>query len=445
MRKNLLFLRSMLLLIVLFAAVFFFACTPKENDDLQTEIPGKTKIEQEEIKDPPKVDNKAPVSVAQWVYKETVLDEDGSILFDLQFSYPEILSSAEGSVDAVNEYYQNRFADYAASILADGYEKAKSDKEAAAAGDYLFMPHAYSSTPGIYYNGNGLLSVVNELYEYTGGAHQTTYWRSETFDLETGQKLALSDIFTGSKDEILESIYQLVLDQIEEQKGTDEFYYFDDYADNVRKYYEEEDFFLTADGIIFYYQPYAIAPHAAGLPMFKLPFDEAKTLALDLTALPAAETEAKRILYERAQQLIDRNITAFCEIFGLAMLELEMPQDSLTEESLLPVKDDRFLNYADLESFVRSTYIKTEADNLLANGRYHNVDGKLYADITTDAGMGYYIDWNSYGFAVSDLTESSAKLTIWVSEDSPAGEEELELTIKMIKENGTWLLEKMFY
>src|SRR5690606_5579807 len=93
-----------------------------------------------------------------------------------------------------------------------------------------------------------------------------------TFDVRTGEMLTLSDIFGLSDEEALKKVYQLVISQIEEAKDK-EGIYFDNYRENVKSY-SETDFLLGPNGIIFYYQLYTIAPYAAGIPTFELPYDE---------------------------------------------------------------------------------------------------------------------------------------------------------------------------
>ena len=94
---------------------------------------------------------------------------------------------------------------------------------------------------------------------------------------------------------------------------------------------------------------------------------------------------------------------------------------------------------------MRGIYVKSEADTLMNSGRYIDKDGRLHGDINKDTGMGYYIDWNNYRFEVNETSESSAIITIYVVDDSPAGKEETTIEVKMLKENDRWLLEKMFY
>ncbi|SDG68180.1 DUF3298 and DUF4163 domain-containing protein [Desulfosporosinus hippei] len=369
-------------------------------------------------------------------------DQDGSVLLYLKITYPEIRNPENNpGISKINEYYSKQCDSFLGNALGDGLEMARADKEVALSGGFEFRPHAYERSTEIYYNGNDLLSVVNLVYENTGGAHPNSGWLSETFDVKTGMRLTLADILGGSSEEALEKVYQTVLAKIKETEGTENFVYQENYADNVRRSYSEDDFVLTSNSLMVYYQPYAIAAYVAGIPKFDLPYSQMKTPPLNIPTLPNSQLE--RDLYSQVGYLLERNKEAFYEIFGLSMLPMDIPEKRGDNEVLFPVIDRRFVNYADFEQFVRGTYIRSEADLLLSNGKYQNVEGKLYGDISKDAGLGYYVNWNDYSYVLETINETSAKLTIFTTDDSPAGKKNMTITVGLQEVNGVWLLEKV--
>jgi len=62
-----------------------------------------------------------------------------------------------------------------------------------------------------------------------------------------------------------------------------------------------------------------------------------------------------------------------------------------------------------------------------------------------DGGMGYYTNWNDYRFALSDITSTNARLTVYTENNSPAGREDETLTVKLEKVDGYWVMERMVY
>lgn len=384
----------------------------------------------------------APVQVIFKVYSETFKDDNGSLLMEAKIISPEILNPANDSALAsINEYYAMWYDDFIAKIRSEGLKKAKENKAEAQKNNFPFHPHYYERAAYVTYNGNNLLSVLSEQFESTGGAHPITFWYSQTFDVASGKKLTLPDLLGGSKEEALQKVYDTVLAQIKEKEGTNEFYYNESYQEDVKKYYAEDDFVLKSDSLVIYYQLYAIAPYAAGFREFAIPYAKAESFARPIASLETNDSE--RELYFQANQLIERNKTIFYEIYGLAMLSLKTPDSGAGSETIFPVNDERFTTFAELEGYIRNTYVKTQADALLGNGRYLDKNGKLYGDLSKDAGMGYYVDWNSYTMEMTDISDKTAVLKIHTVDNSPAGKENITLTVNLVKEGDSWLLEKM--
>ncbi|MFY9370528.1 MAG: DUF3298 and DUF4163 domain-containing protein, partial [bacterium] len=224
------------------------------------------------------------VAVLYRVSTETVRDpEDGTPLLEARVIVPQLenLENTEG-IAAINSYYEDFAEKYLAYAVGEGGQIAQTEWDAVREDGFPFHTHHYDSAAEVYYNGSNLLSVLQTDYEYTGGAHPMQYRSAATFDITTGEKLSLADIMGGSMEEALERVYDLVLAQIEERKGSDDFYFNESYREDLREYYGEEDFYLTGDGIVFYYQIYALAPYVAGFPEFKMPLAEAGPLAREI-------------------------------------------------------------------------------------------------------------------------------------------------------------------
>jgi len=382
------------------------------------------------------------LEIAHHVHTETVRDVDGLTILEAKIILPEIKNpDKKEGIAAINAYYQKQAEDFFTFIFSDGRERALADKADALKSGYTFRPHVYDRNLNIYYNGNNRLSVLAEQYENTGGAHPNAVWLADTFDVRTGEKLALSDILGGTKEQALEKVYQTVLAQIQQKQGTDQAVWYENYQEDVRKSYTKEDFILTENSLLVYYQLYTIAPYAAGFQKFEIPLTQKEMFAQDIGSLPSKEQEREG--YFQAAMLLDRNKTILFDIFGLSMLELEIPENGVDSETLFPVVDERFTTFEELDGYLRSTYVKQEADALLANGRYVEQDGKLYGDISKDGGIGYYVNWQDYRYEISEITDRSATLVIDTTEESPAGKEDITITLKMVKEDDQWLLEEI--
>lgn len=377
------------------------------------------------------------------VHNEMLRDDEGTDLLYLKILSPKIDNADnQPGITAIMDYYGVKLDHFVTSVLSEGRQNALEEMKAAEELNYEFHPFAYERSFDICYNANNLLSITNLQYENTGGAHPNYFQEAATFDVSTGKKLTLADIMGVSREKALEKVYETVLAQIEETKSSPDFAYFDSYKEDVKEYYAEDDFILSSDSIVFFYQRGTIAAGAAGIVSFELPYDKAGELAISIPTSESKELENELITY--AARLIDANNEVFTGIFGLSMLVLDIPESMPENEWVYPVKDDRFATYADLDSFIRNIYVESEADSLMGNGRYINKDGKLYGDMSKDAGMGYYVDWNNYSFKISEISPESALLTINTTDNSPAGTQDITINVKMIKAQNGWLLEKMF-
>lgn len=49
--------------------------------------------------------------------------------------------------------------------------------------------------------------------------------------------------------------------------------YFDDYRKLIAQYFNEEQYYLTPQGVAIYYQQYEIAPYSTGIVVFTVPYD----------------------------------------------------------------------------------------------------------------------------------------------------------------------------
>ena len=131
---------------------------------------------------------------------------------------------------------------------------------------------SYSSTLSeiAYFDGR-YVSFCQQEYDYQGGAHGMPLWIGLTFDLETGERLSLPDVIANSEEELNSIVTEYFAEYI--NGNPEEFW--EEALDIVRdEICFESDFYLTEDGIKFYFHPYALSSYAAGFPEVTIPYDE---------------------------------------------------------------------------------------------------------------------------------------------------------------------------
>ena len=135
------------------------------------------------------------------------------------------------------------------------------------------IPHnSFSSNVSpIYYLDDYYLSFVQQNYDYMGGAHGMPYWISHSFDLQSGEELTLADIISEDDAEVKGLVTQYFSKMYNENP--------DMYWENAVDYVFEQitldsPFYLTGDGIAFYFGPYELASYAAGFQEILVPYSE---------------------------------------------------------------------------------------------------------------------------------------------------------------------------
>ncbi len=125
------------------------------------------------------------------------------------------------------------------------------------------------STYEITYNRDGMLSLYHDDYVFSGGAHGGTVRGSETWDIKDGCRIYLYQ-FAGDPSAFRSEILGSIQGQIALQAEKGDSMYFEDYPQLISEHFNPENFYLTPDGLVIYYQQYEIAPYAAGIPEFTI-------------------------------------------------------------------------------------------------------------------------------------------------------------------------------
>jgi len=117
------------------------------------------------------------------------------------------------------------------------------------------------------FNFKNYLSIVIDYSRYTGGAHGITTRKAYNFDFQNGIQLKLSDLISNNtRKKIIEKINKV----IENNKQR--------YFDKKIEYLSQEQFYLSKEGLIIFFQQYEIAPFASGIPEFKFNYTEIEFL-----------------------------------------------------------------------------------------------------------------------------------------------------------------------
>jgi hypothetical protein len=124
-------------------------------------------------------------------------------------------------------------------------------------------------------NEKDILTFGMSYYSYSGGAHGLSGNGFVVADLLTGKQITLDDVFTPGYQEALGKILEKALRKQENIPDGDSLA---DHNFFVDKIMPNENFYLTLDGIGFYYNIYEIKPYVEGPTDIFLSFKEIKKL-----------------------------------------------------------------------------------------------------------------------------------------------------------------------
>lgn len=159
----------------------------------------------------------------------------------------------------------------AIAALSDSLiQAAAADKVDSEDGDYYNPPYGYDSKISVAYQSDKLITMEIVRLDFTGGAHGMASDVFETFSVPDGISLGWN-MFDMSKSAELK---KLVINAIKQQ-------YFNLTDGEENMFFDETSFplpatapFVLKDGVNFIYQPYEIAPYAAGMPQCSFSYNQ---------------------------------------------------------------------------------------------------------------------------------------------------------------------------
>lgn len=194
-------------------------------------------------------------------------------ILNLEISYPQIqLLENLNNQNNINLYYlnkANKFYIYVSNTLK---KNAIDSYNYSIENNFPFIHYEAIMTYTVTLNNNCLLSTYFDQYEFTGGAHGNTIRTSESWNLETGTMITLTDLTDNPNylEYIINHIITIANNRFEENQNL----FFENYEELIQEYFNPNSFYLTSTGITFYYQHYEIGPYVSGIIEFHIPYNE---------------------------------------------------------------------------------------------------------------------------------------------------------------------------
>lgn len=131
--------------------------------------------------------------------------------------------------------------------------------------NYPIMVYEIYRTFEITLNKNNTISLYADEYVFTGGAHGTTTRTSQTWNMTNGRLINLYELYRRNPYFILD-----ILKEISKQINQNKEIYFEEACCMAIDNFNPQNFYLTTNGIVIYYQQYDIAPYSSGIRTFEI-------------------------------------------------------------------------------------------------------------------------------------------------------------------------------
>lgn len=219
----------------------------------------------------------------QAVTAERIWTADNFPVLTTTYSLPQPTDISSAAAHRIHRYYQAqgqaflRYCQYALLPLASAEYRS-----ALAASAPLPCFHAelhYEITR----NENGLWSLYTESSERIGNAPTLHIRHGDTWDLASGYPVTLSSLFPP-KAKWKHALLTAAAETIEQQEQCGIAKYNSNWRTLLRRRFNSKNFYLTTEGLCYFFPMYALAPAAEGIPTFTLPYGTEPLPALNAAA-----------------------------------------------------------------------------------------------------------------------------------------------------------------
>ena len=197
---------------------------------------------------------------------------DGIPVLSAAVSVPQPVPSAGKTARRLHRYYQLQCRSYLRYCETHLLPQAEQEYRAALANSSPLPLFRAELSYQITYHDSHFLSLYTQSTET--GPHQTLRLRrGDTWDLAGGYPVPLSDFFP-SRSPWKRQLLELAAEEIQKQERTSIARYHENWKKALRRSFNPQNYYLTYDGLAFFFPMYAIAPAAEGIPTFLMRYSQ---------------------------------------------------------------------------------------------------------------------------------------------------------------------------
>ena len=251
---------------------------PSEQPSEPSEAPG------EELPEEPAPSAEPAAALTVTAHPAMRYDEQGNLLLQENLMEASVALEEPASASAINDALAAWYAarqEQAAQCL----EQARKDQAYNAQAGIPFYGYAVTDQIDAGRMDGAVISVVRTTVDNTGGVHGITAVEARNFDAADGRQLTLSDVAADQA-----ALSSAVADAVTAAVAADPEAYYPNAGDQAGQLLREGSWYFSRDGLTVLADPYLMAPYAAGVLRFTVPYAELTgILADDWMPGPAAE------------------------------------------------------------------------------------------------------------------------------------------------------------
>lgn len=201
---------------------------------------------------------------------EGKLTYKGVTILNYKIEYPMIIFSryAYGK-EVFNRYNRDIAYELESYCKGELYEQAKEVYDYNEQNGYPIMQFEVILDTKITLDEGHIVSLYQDQYIFTGGAHGSTIKAAQTWMLPLGRQMTLEEFYPENPNYVLD-ILREIMKQIQEQIEAGTGAYFEDYCQLVINTIQLENFYIIPNKTVIFFQQYDIAPYSSGIPIFEI-------------------------------------------------------------------------------------------------------------------------------------------------------------------------------
>jgi hypothetical protein len=186
--------------------------------------------------------------------------------FKGETDYP-VLYMPEDENAEFNRFYRENALNQQKYIISQIMEPAMEE----ISGQGMDIQNQWIADYHVTYNKGSVISMYNDQFQYTGGAHGITMRTSQTWLVPEGRQMELWEFFHEDAD-YAQKLKREIKRQVKERRDQDPSSYFENYGELIEQNFKPQNFFIKENpsALIIYFEPYEIAPHSTGIPEFAI-------------------------------------------------------------------------------------------------------------------------------------------------------------------------------